>query len=85
VTKPTVAPNVLHAHPVSLEPEGDQVPGTPSSSLPETDLARIRRWVEKENEKIPPQARDEVRIEIDVDARGEAGATQRMRTRRPRR
>jgi hypothetical protein len=37
--------------------------------LPETDLARIHRWVQKENEKIPPHARTDVRIELDVDAR----------------
>ena len=42
---------------------------TPSTSLPETDLARIHRWVRKENEKIPPHTRTEVRIELDVDPR----------------
>lgn len=42
---------------------------TPSSSLPETDLARIHRWVRGQNQKIPAHARDEVRIELDVDAR----------------
>lgn len=42
---------------------------TPSSSLPETDLARIERWVEQENDRIPPHARGEVRIELDVGAR----------------
>lgn len=40
-----------------------------SSSLPETDLARISRWVEQENERIPPHARDQVRIEADLDDR----------------
>ena len=42
---------------------------TPSPSLPETDLVRIQRWVKKENEKIPPHAQDEVRIEFHTDAR----------------
>lgn len=42
---------------------------TRSTSLPETDLARIHRWVQKENERIPPHARTDVRIELDVDAR----------------
>ena len=42
---------------------------TPPSSLPETDFARIDRWVKQENERIPPHARSEVRIELDVDAR----------------
>jgi hypothetical protein len=40
-----------------------------SSSMPETDLARINRWVEQENERIPSLARDEVRIEANVDDR----------------
>jgi hypothetical protein len=39
------------------------------SSLPETDLARISRWVERENERIPPDARDQVRVEADFDER----------------
>jgi hypothetical protein len=39
------------------------------SSLPETDLARIARWIERENERIPPDARDQVRIEADLDSR----------------
>lgn len=42
---------------------------TGSTSLPETDLARVHRWVKKENEKIPLHARGQVRIELDVDAR----------------
>ncbi|HZA20967.1 MAG TPA: DUF3024 domain-containing protein [Actinomycetota bacterium] len=44
-------------------------PIPPSSAMPETDLARIDLWIEQENEKIPPHARDEVRIEVDVDER----------------
>jgi hypothetical protein len=39
------------------------------SSLPETDLARISRWVQRENERIPPDARDQVRVEADFDER----------------
>lgn len=42
---------------------------TRSSSLPETDLARINRWVERRNEQIPTHARDQVRIEADLDDR----------------
>lgn len=42
---------------------------TARSSVPETDLARIDRWVKLENERIPLHARDEVRIELDVGAR----------------
>jgi Protein of unknown function (DUF3024) len=40
-----------------------------SWSLPETDIARINRWAEQENARIPPHAREEVRIEFDVDDR----------------
>lgn len=40
-----------------------------SSTLPETDLARIDRWVRQENEKIPPDVRDKLRVEADVDQR----------------
>lgn len=42
---------------------------TRSSSLPETDLARIDRWIKQVNERIPPEARDEARIEANVDER----------------
>jgi hypothetical protein len=49
--------------------EEGTVSPTRASSLPETDLARINRWVERENESIPPDARDQVRIEADVDDR----------------
>ena len=38
------------------------------SSLPELDLARIRRFVEQRNERIPPHARHQIRIEVDLDA-----------------
>lgn len=37
-----------------------------SSSLPGTDLARISQWVDQENDRIPPHARDQVRIEADL-------------------
>jgi hypothetical protein len=40
-----------------------------SPSLPETDLARINRWVTRRNERIPPHARNQIRIEADVDDR----------------
>jgi Protein of unknown function (DUF3024) len=45
------------------------VPSARSSSLRETDITRIKRWVEKENGRIPPHAREEVRIEADFDDR----------------
>jgi hypothetical protein len=37
-------------------------------SLPELDLARIRRFVQQRNERIPPHVRDQIRIDLDVDA-----------------
>ena len=37
--------------------------------LPELDLARIRRFVARRNEGIPPAARSKIRIELDVDDR----------------
>ncbi|MCB1258230.1 MAG: hypothetical protein KDB26_14055 [Microthrixaceae bacterium] len=37
--------------------------------LPETDLARIRRWVEARAARLPERARDQIRYEIDVDDR----------------
>ena len=37
-------------------------------SLPETDLARVRRWVAEQNERIGEHI-DEMRVEMDVDAR----------------
>jgi hypothetical protein len=42
---------------------------TESSSLPETDLARINRWIQQENDRTPPEARDKVRVEADHDGR----------------
>jgi hypothetical protein len=35
-------------------------------SIPETDLARIRRFVDRRNDEIPPDVRNEIRIEMDV-------------------
>ncbi len=37
-------------------------------SLPETDVARVRRWVAEENERIGEHV-DEMRVEMDVKAR----------------
>jgi hypothetical protein len=37
--------------------------------LPETDVARVRRWVADRNSRIPERARDEIRYELDVDDR----------------
>ena len=39
------------------------------SPLPELDVARIRRFVDRRNERIPPDALDKIRIELDVDDR----------------
>ena len=32
----------------------------------ETDLARARRWVERHNDSLPEQAREQVRYELEV-------------------
>lgn len=37
-------------------------------ALPETDLARVRRWVTEQNERSGEHI-DEMRVEIDVDGR----------------
>jgi hypothetical protein len=37
--------------------------------LPETDVARVRRWVADRNERLPERARDQIRYELDVDPR----------------
>jgi hypothetical protein len=50
-------------------PKGPNMSPTGSSSLPEIDLARIDAWVEKENDRTPPEARDKVRVEAERDAR----------------
>lgn len=38
-------------------------------ALPETDLARIRRWIDARNAQLPEQAVGLIRYELDVDAR----------------
>ncbi|MBN2176963.1 MAG: DUF3024 domain-containing protein [Demequinaceae bacterium] len=38
----------------------------PTSTLPETDVARIRRWL---SPKVPPNLSDEIRMELDVEPR----------------
>lgn len=35
--------------------------------LPETDVARVRRWGADCNGRIPERARDQIRYELDVD------------------
>ena len=37
--------------------------------LPETDLARVRRWVAERNERLPQRAHGQLRYELDVDPR----------------
>jgi hypothetical protein len=37
--------------------------------LPETDVARVRRWVDARNERLPPRAHGLIRFELDVDPR----------------
>lgn len=37
--------------------------------LPETDLARIRRWVDARNDRLPPRAAGQTRYEFDVNDR----------------
>lgn len=34
--------------------------------VPETDLARARRWVDRRNDSLPERARDQGRYELDV-------------------
>lgn len=36
--------------------------------IPELDLARLRKWIEAHNERVPPNARAEIRYELDVTA-----------------
>jgi hypothetical protein len=38
-------------------------------TLPETDLARVRRWVEARSARQSERARDQIRYELDVDDR----------------
>lgn len=37
--------------------------------LPETGVARARRWVERRNDALPERARGQVRYELDIAAR----------------
>lgn len=37
--------------------------------IPDTDLARVRRWLDDRNEGIPEQARMQIRYEMDVTDR----------------
>lgn len=34
--------------------------------LPDTDVARIRRWVDSRNDRLPERARGQIRYELDV-------------------
>src|SRR6266567_8034192 len=36
------------------------------SGLPDLDVARVRRFVNDRNERVPPGARDKVRYEVDI-------------------
>jgi len=38
-------------------------------AVPETDLVRIRHWVDARNARLPERARDQIRNEIDIDDR----------------
>lgn len=38
-------------------------------SLPDTDIARVRRWVDARNAGLPERAVGLIRYEIDIDAR----------------
>lgn len=38
-------------------------------TLPETDLARVKRWVDARNDRMPGRASGLIRYEMDVDAR----------------
>jgi hypothetical protein len=39
------------------------------SSVPEQDLARVRQWIEERNRRTRRRGRDQVRVDLDVDAR----------------
>jgi hypothetical protein len=43
-------------------------------ALPESDVARVRRWVDQGNERIGEHI-DKMRVEMDVDPRSITGAT----------
>jgi hypothetical protein len=34
--------------------------------LPEIDVARVRRWVDQRNDRLPDRARGQIRFELDV-------------------
>jgi hypothetical protein len=38
----------------------------PGPMLPETDVARVRRWVDARNNRLPERARGQIRYELDV-------------------
>jgi hypothetical protein len=38
-------------------------------ALPETDVARVRRWVEARSARLPERAIGKIRYEVDVDDR----------------
>lgn len=37
--------------------------------IPETDLARVRRWMKARNDAVPEHARGQIRFELDVGDR----------------
>jgi len=37
-----------------------------SEVLPETDVVRVRRWVQARNERLPERARGQIRYELDI-------------------
>ncbi len=41
--------------------------GVPTMTIPDLDLARIRRYVEARNARIPPGSRQFIRLEAEVD------------------
>lgn len=36
------------------------------AALPELDVARVKRFVDARNERVPPKARDKIRYELDL-------------------
>ena len=36
------------------------------SGLPELDVARVKRFIDERNERVPPEARDKIRYELDI-------------------
>ncbi len=37
--------------------------------IPDTDLARVRRWIDAQNEAVPENVRDQLRYELEVSDR----------------